>query len=323
MRYKLKIISFCPIIVLLSTGSLFAQMPQYRKKVSTTGGGGAGYNCTFSPFNDSASVRKIQFIYPPSNFTPKAPRGFVKAVYFSTPYVGSFLDTIGCAYNVEISLGWTIKNTFRQIDANHKTARDTFISGGTTIFTAAQVCQNVSRRGQGWMRFPVTQNSFLYDTAQGMNLAVTFKFGTPFVKNYFCFADSAQGGAQQRMYGYADSPEVHYNIANASVGVGNSFDFGFDLTPLGVEAGIFSGDFSLFPNPSKGSFHIDVDALKALEQVDVTVKSITGQTVYRQHYNPGSSNFSTEINLQNAAKGMYYLEMIADGERLVRRIQVE
>lgn len=321
MIHELKIVFVSLILIFQFSGSLSAQVPQYRKKVISTSGG--SYGCTFNPGIDTSLGRKMQMIYPPKNFTPKTPVGFVKAIYFNIPFVGAALDSVGCAYNLEISLGWTQRDTFRRVDAGHKSARDTFLTGGTIIYKGAEFCQNASRRGQGWMRFPVNQNTFFYDTAQGLNLVVTFTFGPPYVKNYFCFADSARGGAQQGMFGYSDSTTVHYSVSNTYVGVGNSVDFGFDLTPVGVEAGIFSGNFSLFPNPSKGSFHINVDALKALEQVDIAVKNITGQTVYRQQYNPRSSNLSTEINLQNAAKGMYYLEMMADGERLVRRIQVE
>lgn len=178
----------------------------------------------------------------------------------------------------------------------------------------------------GWLRFPVTENSFLYDTAfnqDGRNLVVELAYGSPYVTNHFCLVDSSTGGAQQQMIGFRDSAWVTARPSNTTVGVGGSISFGFDLTPVGVEAGVFGGSFSLFPNPSKGSFHINVDGEKPFQALAITARNITGQRIFKQQYSPASPIFSTDIHLPDAAKGIYFVEMIADGQRVVQRVLVE
>ena len=172
-----------------------------------------------------------------------------------------------------------------------------------------------------WFKIPLT-TSFLYDSSQEQNLVVDITFGPRWVQDYFCFGDSANGGGQQLMRGFRDTPGV-YESAIAYMGVGSSPDFGFDMSPVGVEAGNFSGSFTLYPNPSTGTFHITADALTPIHDVAVTVRSITGQTIFQRKYQPTSTNFSEQISLPIGAVGWYIVEMVADGERIVRRILVE
>lgn len=312
----------CLVLILFFASSSIAQKPQYEKKQIPFVA--VRYYCTFNPTQDTTPPRRFQDIYP-TKFFPTAPRGYIKAVYFrSSVNLGGRTDQPGYAYNVIISLGWTAKDTFRNLYPTNSNKRDTFLTGATPIFRSSVVRQNLKDSGGRWMRFPVTENSFLYDTAQkGRNMFVDFEFGPPFVNNYFCLFDSAGGGAQQQIIGYRDTPSVYTTFRDPIVGVGGSIDFGFDLTPVGVEAGEFGGSFSLFPNPSKGSFHINVDGEKPFQALAITVRSITGQSIFKQQYSPASPNFSTDIHLPDAAKGIYFVEMIADGQRVVQRVLVE
>jgi hypothetical protein len=303
--------------------SAAAQTPQYIKKYQAAYV--QGYLCYFNPAPDTTPDQKFQLIYTPRKHFPTAPRGYIKAIYFRTgPYINSAkFNNPGFAYNVQMSMGWTAKDTFRRLSQTNPALRDTFLTGLTTVYSTPVIQQNLKDSAKRWMRFLLPGSGFLYDTTQGLNLVVEVILGPPYPNNYFCLLDSAGGGLQQMLRGYRDTPSVYGTLRDPNVYTGGSVDFGFDLTPLGVEAGTFGGNFSLYPNPSSGSFHISADAVQPLRDVSVTVRSITGQTVFRRQYQPSSVSFSEEIVLPDAAKGMYIVEMLADGERIVRRVLVE
>lgn len=299
-----------------------AQTPQYTKKKF---GGGGAYWCLYNPSTDTTPARRFQFIYPPKKYFPTVPSGYIKTIYFRTANrLNNFkFNSPGYAYNIKLSMGWTSKDTFRHLLQSNPSLRDTFLNQLTPVGTLPEVRQNNKDSPSVWMKFPLTGNGFFYDTAKGLNLVVEIVLGPPFIKNYFCLVDSTGGGPFEFLSGYRDTAWVHATFWSPLVGSGQSYDFGFDLIPLGVEASTFSGSFSLYPNPSKGIFHINADALQAIKEAAVTVRAITGQTVFRKLYQPFSSNFSVEINLSDAAKGMYMIEMLADGERVVQRVLVE
>ncbi len=60
-----------------------------------------------------------------------------------------------------------------------------------------------------------------------------------------------------------------------------------------------------------------------MKNLSVTVRNVTGQSVFAKQYPPGALAFDTEIALPDVAPGIYILELIADEERLLRRVQVE
>ena len=310
------------LVIILSSQFAFSQVPQYMKKKAPNV---LSYFCHMNPAQDTTPPRKVQMIYQPSKHFSTAPRGNIKAIYFRS---GSYINnpkfnSPGFVYNFQVSMGWTTKDTFRKLGQAFPSLRDTFLTGVTPVYNASVVRQNIKDSGVRWMKFTLP-NSFLYAPEQGQNLLVEITFGPPFVNNYFCLYDSLGGGAQQQLVGYTDTPSVYSTFRDPITGTRASVDFGFDLTPVGVEAGVFEGSFLLYPNPSKGSFKVNIDAQKNLEIVSLSARSITGQIVYQQTYKPNSINFITDIHLpKNIPTGMYLVEMNADGERIIQRVLIE
>jgi hypothetical protein len=78
---------------------------------------------------------------------------------------------------------------------------------------------------------------------------------------------------------------------------------------------------SIYPNPSQGMFTVDVSAAKAMDKLDVTVTNISGQQVMLQHYEAVGNQFTRTFNLNELARGMYFLEVrTATGEKLVKKL---
>ncbi|MGN6569289.1 MAG: T9SS type A sorting domain-containing protein [Flavipsychrobacter sp.] len=52
----------------------------------------------------------------------------------------------------------------------------------------------------------------------------------------------------------------------------------------------------------------------------MSVTNMTGQEVYSSSYVNMSGAFSTEINLSAAARGVYFVTFMADGEKMIRKM---
>ena len=57
---------------------------------------------------------------------------------------------------------------------------------------------------------------------------------------------------------------------------------------------------------------------QSINTAQIIVCNTTGQTVFNREYSRVGRNFSKEINLGAVARGIYFITIIADGERVVR-----
>ena len=67
----------------------------------------------------------------------------------------------------------------------------------------------------------------------------------------------------------------------------------------------------LFPNPNTGTFDIALNGYEG-QQVNIQIVSALGQTVYNNTVNVNATGFTQNVNLNNAAAGMYYVNILTD-----------
>jgi hypothetical protein len=79
---------------------------------------------------------------------------------------------------------------------------------------------------------------------------------------------------------------------------------------------------AMYPNPTEGKFTILCESGKNVSHMQVVVSTITGQQVISRNYDNASSHFSTELDLSTAAKGIYFVEVRADGDKITRKLIV-
>ena len=79
----------------------------------------------------------------------------------------------------------------------------------------------------------------------------------------------------------------------------------------------------IYPNPSKGRFNIDLHGSNQLGDAQITVSNVTGQHIASYDYRNLSINFSTEIDLSGQAKGVYFVEIKAGGDKLTRKVIIQ
>ncbi len=81
-------------------------------------------------------------------------------------------------------------------------------------------------------------------------------------------------------------------------------------------------NLSLYPNPTKGRFKFEFSSAAGIKNLRVNVSNITGQQVLVRNFDNVSGAFSSELDLSTQPRGVYFIEFMADGERLVRKLSV-
>jgi hypothetical protein len=78
---------------------------------------------------------------------------------------------------------------------------------------------------------------------------------------------------------------------------------------------------NLYPNPTTGRFKVRFDSPKALDKVKVSVVSVMGSKIQEQSYSMnGAREFSNDLDISDVAKGIYFVEIEADGQKLIRKL---
>lgn len=100
----------------------------------------------------------------------------------------------------------------------------------------------------------------------------------------------------------------------------NSISSQFTTTALANNQ-VFANSFSIYPNPSKGSFTIEFKELT--NSYSVEVFDVTGQVVYDNNFELASALVQT-INLETTASGVYFMNVKSDtGLVVTKKIVIE
>jgi len=92
-----------------------------------------------------------------------------------------------------------------------------------------------------------------------------------------------------------------------------------EKNPLGL---VQEEDVAIYPNPSNGVFTISVSNLAA-QQVQLTILNVIGNEIYRETLKAGEPRLTKTINLDQHAKGLYYVKLEADNYSAVRRVVIK
>ncbi|PZF73154.1 GEVED domain-containing protein [Taibaiella soli] len=79
-------------------------------------------------------------------------------------------------------------------------------------------------------------------------------------------------------------------------------------------------DLSLYPNPTGGRFTVSFNAETAVKDMEINVTTVTGQSVLRQNFNNVGHTFVKDFDLTEQARGVYFVEIRADGQKAIRKV---
>lgn len=79
-------------------------------------------------------------------------------------------------------------------------------------------------------------------------------------------------------------------------------------------------NLSLFPNPTSGKFTVMSDAARPVNHMEVIVTTVAGQQVLSRSFDNVGTRFAETLDLGTQAKGIYFVEVRADGEKTTRKL---
>ena len=81
-----------------------------------------------------------------------------------------------------------------------------------------------------------------------------------------------------------------------------------------------SGQLSVYPNPNSGTFNLYLPYFD--NQAEITVSNVQGQVIMRKTVNAKDGN-AVKLDLSNAARGMYLIDVAFSGEHLRAKTTVQ
>jgi hypothetical protein len=92
--------------------------------------------------------------------------------------------------------------------------------------------------------------------------------------------------------------------------------------PVGIKEAEGVNQLSLVPNPTSGKFQVQFKGAASQEGVTVRILNVTGQLVKQQVYPHNGGIFRQQVDLGNEAKGMYMVEVISGGQKMIEKLTV-
>lgn len=96
-----------------------------------------------------------------------------------------------------------------------------------------------------------------------------------------------------------------------------------DKAKLGVADISGLNGFNVHPNPTSGTFHIQFNTKAEISEINVRVTNITGQLVQQHVYRHKGGTFDEKLDMTNQSAGVYFVELEADGQKLIRKLIVQ
>ncbi len=189
-------------------------------------------------------------------------------------------------------------------------------STDTMVYSAAYTIPGPIDSGD-WVKIPL-QTPFPYNPT----------------KNFIIDISQSQGTNLPPFYGIHTFEVVPIITSCLGyIGAGSSFNtptgvmgrklIGFDMLPTDVKEVSAMSNFRLYPNPGDGRFTISFVTQKSAGDVRISVSSVTGQRVWEERFRMNGSSFRREVDLGDISAGVYFVEVLAAGERTTRKVVVQ
>ncbi|MFK7783531.1 MAG: PKD domain-containing protein [Crocinitomicaceae bacterium] len=136
------------------------------------------------------------------------------------------------------------------------------------------------------------------------------------------FGDGNSSTEENPVHAYSNTITYLVTLTVTNECGSSTFSDSVTLSTVGLDDLFLNGDVSVYPNPSKGAFTIDMTVLGSSD-ITVQVENMLGAIVYES--NPGTVQgaHSENISLGKAPAGMYFVRVLAGKQQLVKKIIVE
>jgi hypothetical protein len=93
--------------------------------------------------------------------------------------------------------------------------------------------------------------------------------------------------------------------------------------PAGIGMVGSISNLGVFPNPAKDVCRVQFSGAKDAKEVILSITSVTGQKVYQQVYKHEGGSFTQEVNVSKLSRGVYYVEVAADGQKAQQKLVLD
>ena len=90
----------------------------------------------------------------------------------------------------------------------------------------------------------------------------------------------------------------------------------------GVEEFSFTNDVNVYPNPNNGMFNISITNAN-FNNLTISINDVEGREVYASQDKIGGTEFSKQINLDELAKGVYYIKLSNGTETNIKKLVIQ
>jgi len=88
-----------------------------------------------------------------------------------------------------------------------------------------------------------------------------------------------------------------------------------------IEENVFDGQLSVYPNPSKGVFTLEMFNVNS-EKYTITVSNVLGKTIHNST-DEINSTFKKEIDLSAFSKGVYMIRVENSNSSITKKLIIE
>lgn len=82
---------------------------------------------------------------------------------------------------------------------------------------------------------------------------------------------------------------------------------------------IFNSYFTIYPNPNNGQFKLKIDKHNS-GNLSINLYQINGKLIFSQNLPDHKGKVSLPIDLSKYVKGVYYLQIVSDGEVVTKKV---
>ena len=151
--------------------------------------------------------------------------------------------------------------------------------------------------------------SFAFDASASVGHLFTWDFGD---------GNNATGITTSHTYSNAGNFDVTLIVTDTACNTVDTLILSVTST-ISLEEFEIARDLKIFPNPSTGVYNISFELL-GVQEVYLRVLNQTGQIVVSTPMATGSNQFATQIDLSQAAKGVYLLQIQTEKGIVTRRL---
>ena len=136
------------------------------------------------------------------------------------------------------------------------------------------------------------------------------------------FGDGAASTLVSPSHSYTTSGAYYVTLTITNDCGSATFGDSILLAIQGIDELLVNGDVTVYPNPSNGEFTVDMELITS-SQVSFRVENLVGAVIYESNPITVNGLHTEKISLNNVPTGVYFVNILAGNNQLVKKIIVK